>query len=131
MKKMLSILLTVALISTLSVGCTPKQKPVSSVQSSPVSTSSTSQPAQSSQPPASSSSINNQEQVLAGTGTYNGQSDTNFVEIKLDGTNNPIEFNIEEIKDSFKGLNLGQKVKLTYKISDSKQYILKSIEKAN
>jgi len=111
-------------------GCGPKEKP----SPSPQNTSAPSQQTNQSTPDskAEEPSEKNDEvtpKVKEETGIYNGKVDNNFIEIKLDSTGTPIEFNIMEIEDTLKEFNKNDRVKITYIVNDDKQHILKSIEK--
>lgn len=130
MKKIVAVILTVMLISTLAVGCgkkaeSPAPKPEPTVsdtekkQDTP--TGQTENPGE--------KADEKKDDVIEATGTYTGQVDNNFIEIKLDGSNGALEFNITEISDSFKGFKSGTKVKITYIVNKDNQNLLKSIEK--
>lgn len=131
MKKIVAVILTSLLLMSLAAGCgskveTPAPKPGSTV------TESEKEPEVPAAKPDNGSEKEDvkEEEAKEATGTYMGQVDNNFIELKLDGADSPSEFNIEKVADSVKGLKEGTKVKITYTINENKQYILKSIEKA-
>lgn len=132
MKKLIVIALTLTLVSTLVMGCSSNKKPSPSPQSSSAPVEQPSQSIPASKPEESPVPVSNDVQnpkLVEATGVYNGKVDTNFIEIKLDNSSTPTEFSIAEITDNLKGYNKNDKVKITFTVSEDKQYILKSIEK--
>lgn len=127
MKKVIAVILTALFVSGLIFGCSPKVKSPAPDKSAAVTQDSNAQENPKSETPKANTTSDELKQA---TGTYNGQSDNTFIEIKLDDMEKPLEFSIEEVQDSFKGFEEGNKVKITYIINENKQYILKSIEKS-
>lgn len=133
MKKIVAVILTSLLLTSLVSGCgkkveTPAPKPGSEVTETREEQKE--QETSASQPDTGSEKEDvKEDEAKEATGTYMGQVDNNFIELKLDGADSPSEFNIEQVSDSVKGLKEGAKVKITYIVDDNGQYILKSIEK--
>jgi hypothetical protein len=73
--------------------------------------------------------------VKTDTGTFTGQVDSNFIEIKLSGVPEPMSFKVfmlnDELKESFAQLkiNEGDTVKFTYTVNDKQQSVISKIEK--
>jgi len=131
MKKITAVVLTIVIVLIMLSACSLKGKEPSKDQNAAPS-SSTTQNGQTNQGGTPDGKVASKENtVIEATGIYNGQVDTTFVEIKLDGESSPREFSILEIMDSFKGFQPRDKVKLKYTVDKDNQRMLKSIEKAN
>lgn len=83
---------------------------------------------------------NNQEEepapeLQSASGSYNGQVDNNFIEIKVDGVTENDGAQVfmlsEELKGSFESLNLqsGDQVSFTYFANENGQNLLVTLEK--
>jgi len=134
MKKISAVILAVLLISILAVGCAPKTNAPTQEQNTTLPAEGQKEDGNVNQEVKDEEKENSNElsnELIEAEGIYEGRVDNNFIEIKLETAENPVEFNIMEIADSFGEFDAGSKVKITYIVDENNQNILKSIEKVN
>ena len=134
MKKISAVILAVLLISILAVGCAPKTNAPTQEQNTTLPAEGQKEDGNVNQEVKDEEKENSNElsnELIEAEGIYEGRVDNNFIEIKLETAENPVEFNIMEIADSFGEFDAGSKVKITYVVDENNQNILKSIEKVN
>ena len=135
MKKIISLLISAALIASIFTGCGRTAQKTNDL-TTPQNTNGNEKIA----PPANEAVDDKKDEnkiILEGEGNFSGIVDSNSVEIetKIPNSNEPFTvFRLDSgIRDSFtsKQLETGEKVKFTYYLVEGEQPVLTSIERVN
>jgi hypothetical protein len=138
--KRITMRLTFILVFALLAGCSgtanPNTENPGSLERKPVETGEQ-QPSESEQPPSDNIEIDDegQPEIKTDTGTYQGQIDSNFIEINISGI--PEEkaarsfMLLDELKDTFGDLELmtGDAVRFWYVVNENEQNVILIVEK--